>query len=158
MPEAFKDLALSLCFAAVVCGIISILSPTGGQSKALGFVVSVFFLFCLVSPFSKIDFSGFEELGLQIDPLEEGGYTKSYEELLIKEFSSNVQKLIEDKLSEQNIMAEDVQIFINKNEDGSIQISEVKLRLSDGNDQESARKAVAELLKIEESCITVSDK
>ena len=158
MPEAFKDLALSLCFAAVVCGMVSILAPMGGQSKALSFVVSVFFLFCLVSPFSKIDFSDFEELGLQLNPLEEGGYTKSYEDLLIKEFSSNVQKLIEDKLAEQNIPAEDVQIFINKSDDGSIQISEVILKLPGANSKESARKIVAELLKMEESRITVSDK
>jgi hypothetical protein len=48
--EAIKSWAMTICFAAIAAGIAGIIAPTGNLEKVYKFVVSLFFLACVLVP------------------------------------------------------------------------------------------------------------
>lgn len=55
MIDFFKDYILTLCVVASVSGILTLLTPDSKFEKPLKFVISIFLLICIVSPFVKGD-------------------------------------------------------------------------------------------------------
>ncbi|MDR3552708.1 MAG: hypothetical protein P4L75_06240 [Clostridia bacterium] len=70
--EAIKAWAMTLCFAAVAAGMAGVVAPTGSMEKVYKFVVSVFFLACVLVPFFSI-----RQISLPQSLLEDSGTTSS---------------------------------------------------------------------------------
>lgn len=71
--EQLKAWATTLCFAAVAAGMAGILAPTGNLEKVYKFVVSVFFLSCVLVPLFQI-----RHISLPQQALAAGNATTSY--------------------------------------------------------------------------------
>lgn len=52
--DAIKAWAMTLCFAAVAAGMAGIIAPHGSMEKIYKFVISIFFLACLLVPVFSI--------------------------------------------------------------------------------------------------------
>jgi glucan phosphoethanolaminetransferase (alkaline phosphatase superfamily) len=48
--DAIKSWAMTICFAAIAAGIAGIMAPSGNLEKVYKFVVSLFFLACVLVP------------------------------------------------------------------------------------------------------------
>ena len=56
-----KEIGISICVTAVAAAIFQGLMPKSGLEKTARFVLSVFFISCLIVPFTHFDFSSLQD-------------------------------------------------------------------------------------------------
>ncbi len=123
-----------LCMAAIGCQALRLLAPRGALEKPLRLILSLFFLLCLLSPLQgEISFEPPRQA------LEEGArpsmqrLSENYRSLLEQAVGENIEKLIRARLEKMGAEGTNIRINVHAGEDGSIDISEVMITLSEAS-------------------------
>ncbi len=133
--KEFKSLILSFCIASIVFGLIFMLTPSGKLQKNVRFNFAVIFLsilFFSVSSIFNIDFNFKKSEALSL----------SYTENIIK---AQAEMVCHAALEENGYSAEEINIYTNKNEDGSISIKRIRAKTKD--DTEKVKSAITAVIK-----------
>ena len=150
--ETVRQWGLSVCMAAVACGIAQMLLPPGSTEKIFKVSVSAFFLCALFMPImtTRVDFD-ISDYGLS-ETQED--VSEKLKESVSERFSADAQKIIEQKvnseLSKMGITPGDIRIDITTSDDGTVTIDAVELTLSDmyAKDHDRLRAAIQNALGI----------
>lgn len=129
-----KSWVFSVCVAAVVICVISMLTPNGKTEKIMRFIIGLFFILLIgapavsfVSKLKDIDYdktaSGWN-LNSDAD-IAEDGYNEQIKRLLIKKIEKKLSDGLLSAGADLNFLSAD----ININKDNCIEISEVKVYL-----------------------------
>ena len=59
--NTIREIGISICVTAVAAAIFQGLMPKTGLEKTARFILSIFFISCLVVPFTHLDFSSFQD-------------------------------------------------------------------------------------------------
>ena len=133
----FKSLVLSFSIASVVFGLIFTLTPNGRLLKNVRFNFAVIFL-------SLIFFSGANILNIDFNFEKSINASISYSESIIK---AQAETLCIAALEEKGCSFEEIVIYTNKNEDGSISIKRIAAKTKD--DIVKVRNTLNEVIKTE---------
>ncbi len=120
----FKALILKLSIASVVFGIIFMLSPNGKLQKNVRFNFAVIFLsilFFSVTAFFNIDLKFKENANASLYSAE-------------KIVSARASYLCGEILKEYGYNFEEIEVFTNKNEDGSIDIKRITVKSAENKE------------------------
>lgn len=149
--ETIRNWAFSVCAAAIVGSVMTILLPEGSIQKTFKTVLCIFFLCTVFSPLSKVKFPDIKEFFND---------NESNETVFVSDDTSYI-KFIENKLSlsvkealdEAGIKTKDILTKVNISEDGSIYISKFALCIEDNSKSEKAFKIAYEKIGIEPEII-----
>ncbi len=121
--EEIKNWGLMLLFVSAGCMIYYFLLPSGSVSKTAKTAVSAIILGVICLPvFGFGEYSGsfsFEEN----DPPR----TESFDEMIIESAKTAVENIIDETLSAFGELEYRTEVFIDKNDDGSININRVNI-------------------------------
>lgn len=116
--ETVKQWALSVCAAAVACGIAQMVLPRGSMEKIFKITVSVFFLCCLLSPLVvrspelRMEWQEYAREDIERRAERLSGVAASQAERAVV---VEVTKIVEEKLTEMGINNSGITININRN-------------------------------------------
>lgn len=135
--------AFSLCAAATVSALLQMLLPPKTQNRAVGMVINLFLLLCVVSPLSHIwtnhDFDGWEPSS----PAPQIGL-EAADDIISHEIEARLDGLIREKLLALGIIPAGVRIDIIVSED-SFAIEGITVLLSPTDQAASGGTAAARL-------------
>ncbi len=131
----FKSLILSFCIASVVFGLIFMLAPHGKLQKNVRFNFAVIFL-------SLLFFSVKSILNIDFDFKKETRASNDYTESIIK---AQAEIICNAALKENGYSAEEIVIYTNKNEDGSINIKRIRAKTKD--EIEKVKETISAVIK-----------
>ena len=131
------------------------LLPEGETSKTFKTVFCVFFLCIIISPLSdlKIEPFSFNETTIQKENFNENEFIKNSKDFVENELISAVNGI----LKENNIKAKDISVKTNISENGSIEISNLTLILSDIEDSFEIEKKIFEKTGINPEITVLGD-
>lgn len=144
--EGITQIAICICISLGATAVYSLLIPGGSMEKLMKLCLSVFFLISLVTPFFntqiRLDTVNNYKAAVLPDDVNNTNIVMS----LAK---TNLEEKLTTYLSKKNIKILKAEIFINKNEFDSIDISKVVLTLQNKSDKEEAIKLTKEYLQTE---------
>lgn len=131
-----KTWAFSVCVAAVIGGVVSMIIPNGKMEKVMQVVISIFFISCLVIPLIsilpniEIDYQDFEEeevkeIYLQMETL--------VNEQMLNKANNNIESNISNRLKENNINYKKIDIIYNTFDSSSISITKIDIYINKEN-------------------------
>lgn len=131
--DGFKELVLVICIASLGLTLYKMLSPNKAFDKQLKFLISLYFLFAVLSPF----LSGKISFALPANAAYAEGFDYSnLEEKVFAQLESSTAKNIEgdltDMLAKNDITAQEISVDVNISKDYSISINEIQLVLNPG--------------------------
>jgi len=141
--EVFRAISRIACFIGIVIAIMDALYPSEKFAKQIKMIFSLIFLLCIAEPIAsgKITLPDeFISAEASSDKLS-GTYDKTYD-YFINSVENNISTSLKAKLSENEIIAEEILTSINISENNSISISEVEIVLSDADDNQQAEKII----------------
>lgn len=112
----------TVCCGAMVCGIVSILTPSKGSERLMGMVLGLFMLCCFLIP-AGLDL-GLAELGPELD--DASSAMESAAEEITRYFlrdtagraEEELRRQLEEELAGYGINGEDLQIYIEADDPG----------------------------------------
>jgi stage III sporulation protein AF len=139
--EAIRQWATSICVTIVIVAIFSMLVPKGSMEKVVKFTVSVFFLISLLYPLMTnigdftLDVSAEYTEGKQdTSQLEE-----SMNQKLLDITQAKIVRQLEQILHNNEIETKKIEVIININEDNSILISKLVIKLDSSYKSEESK-------------------
>jgi len=143
-----KVWAFSICVAAVVGGIVTMVVPKGKMEKAVKVVVGIFFLSCVVMPLA----TRMPDIGEIYAGEAQGEIDRIYDQMqqvVTDQKKSQVEIYLKDSvtaiLAERRIELENFSVSYTIGEDSSISISQVEVFLDSSYQQQS--EAIGELIE-----------
>ncbi len=121
--------AVVICIAAVICGVLELLSPSTKMNGILRFVFGGFMLCAIIIPLSDIDldFSAIPEVGEMVSSAES---SIASDEKSIDYVKSSIANLVEGTLKKIPVTAEEISIDMDIDEDNCINMITVRLKIS----------------------------
>ncbi len=138
--EEIKNWGLMLLFVSAGCMIYYFLLPSGNVSKTAKTAVSAIILGVICLPV----FSFGEKIGSFSFEEREMPETQSFDEMIISSAKKAVENIIDETLLQSGEYEYKTEVFIDKNEDGSINISKVNIIFTNRPENE---KEIREELK-----------
>lgn len=128
--EAIREAATCICVCCILCGGLKMLVPSASYEKLIRLAVGAFLVCSLVTPVGKaIKELKTPEIATSVieenERLEEAVTT-----FTVGMLDRMVSGHIENALLTENVKAEDIEIFMDILEDGSISISQAVITLS----------------------------
>lgn len=124
---AISSWAIVICIAAVICGVLELLSPSSRMNGILRFVFGGFMLCAIIIPLSEID------LDLStIPPIEDMGSStaEAANEQSVEYLKKSIADLVEKKLAEIPAEAEEISVDMDIDGDNCINMITVRLKIS----------------------------
>lgn len=152
----FRQLALTVCTMSVVCAAAGLLVPEGKLEKVMKLAISCVLLMSVILPLRQI-----ESCRLRFDSqIEAAGNEESRIEDVItfqaqKVTARAAEELIRQRLSENEILIEEIKVRMDSSPDGCISIGQVTLvmDISDEAVVRRAEKVLSEQLGISDAVI-----
>jgi len=140
-----KEYAVSLCFCAVFCTLISFMIPPGNHKKLMSIIINSFFVMMLVTPIVK---------GFNIEIPKVTFDTRVYENrmndeiksLLDSQIGESVEKGIALRLENMGAPAKKISVLMDTSDTSRIQISKLMIVLD--------RKYLLQEIKISDAMIS----
>lgn len=128
--------AVGVASACAVGGIISLIIPKDSNWKVMKIIVSVFLIASVIAPFTGSEAISFD---FSDDFLEKSEMTfDDYNQILIDQQISAAEDEVESKISEllkkNKIKFSSVDVFMNTDENNSINIKEIKISVKKRNE------------------------
>lgn len=126
--ETIRQWAVSICITLVATAIFSMLIPKGNMEKVMKFMLSIFFISCLLAPF----LGGMPQIDLAAEAAELTNYTAINEQMQdqIRQLSeANLCRAIDEMLQQEGYQAKKVEAEVNILEDDSISITNITVTL-----------------------------
>lgn len=124
---AISSWAVVICIAAVICGVLELLTPSSKMNGILRFVFGGFMLCAVIVPLSEIDldFS-------TIPPIDEisSSVMEDTSKQSVEYVKNSVAELVKSKLEEIPAEAEEISIDMDIDEDNCINMITVRLKIS----------------------------
>ena len=124
---AISSWAIVICIAAVICGVLELLSPSSKMNGILRFVFGGFMLCAIIIPLSEID------LDLStIPPIEDmsSSTAEAANEQSVEYLEKSIAELVEKKLAEIPAEAEEISVDMDIDGDNCINMITVRLKIS----------------------------
>lgn len=143
-----RIVAQSLCAALILSGVFSMLSPAKSMERVWKFCLSLFLLCSLVFPFLQggLEFSW--DFSKEVPDYRTETFTAGMEQSLGQLVQRRIEQELSQSYAQQGLPVEDVTVQIHIGDEGSIDISEIQLRLAAGATVQQ-RQAAAELTQKE---------
>lgn len=129
--DSVKEAAVCICVCCILCGAVKMLTPSTSFDKLIKLAVGAFLVCSVVAPVSR----AIEEIKspqIAVSVIEEN---KKVEDAVVtftsEMLSSVVSGQIESALLSENTEAQDIKIYMDILEDGSISISQAEVTLSE---------------------------
>ena len=158
--NTIREIGISVCITAVATAIFYGLVPHSGIERTIRFVLSVFFICCLILPFTNADFSDFESMmayQTTDDPVGEESFQSTVNRNLEELSKQAVEETMSSLFKQEGIDLQQIQTITNVNEENSIEINEIILTVSE-EDFEAAKNLSERMTDGEETVITVNAK
>ncbi len=124
-----KEIGISICVTAVAAAIFQGLMPKSSLEKTARFVLSVFFISCLIIPFTHFDFSSLQDslTAFQTDDSQMGENTLqgTVNQKLSKLTEQSVSQTMRSTLRKNEIEPGEIEVETTIGEDNSIIINRV---------------------------------
>lgn len=128
-----KEWAAIICFAALACTIIEMISPAGKMEKMVRFVMGAFMICAMLQPIINITKLRFDFNINSRKKCEIHGYKKQLEDQTVSIAAENLKSLIINELDIIKIKPRKIQIFMDRNNTSSISISKIIIKLDKKN-------------------------
>ncbi len=122
--------AVVICIAAVICGVLELLSPSAKMNGILRFVFGGFMLCAIIIPLSDIDLDLSAVPGAG-DMVSSAEASVAADEKSIDYVKSSVAALVEGTLKKIPVTAEEIFIDMDIDKDNCINMITVRLKISD---------------------------
>lgn len=145
---AISSWAIVICIAAVICGVLELLTPSSRMNGILRFVFGGFMLCAVIVPLSELDldFSA-------VPPIEDisSSVVEATNEQSVEYVKKSIAELVKNKLAEISVEAEEISIDMDIDEDNCINMIKVRLKISTKNLEllEKARSKLTDELGLE---------
>lgn len=145
---AISSWAIVICIAAVICGVLELLTPSSRMNGILRFVFGGFMLCAVIVPLSELDldFSA-------VPPIEDisSSAVEATNEQSVEYVKKSIAELVKNKLAEISVEAEEISIDMDIDEDNCINMIKVRLKISTKNLEllEKARSKLTDELGLE---------
>ncbi|MDR3178459.1 MAG: stage III sporulation protein AF [Oscillospiraceae bacterium] len=137
-----------LCLAVLICSIFEMTSPNGKMQNVLRFVLGIFLLCAIIVPISDVNFKNtyFKKINLQKTNQQETELKQEVENQTLNLAKKRLKDLAANTLLQENIEAEEIEIFMDIKEEGSISIKKIRVIL-EKRSEEKINKAKGVLKK-----------
>lgn len=126
--EYINSWVVQICICSVAIVICENLLPEGHVRKTVYFVLGLVVLMCFAAPLKNFDTQDFyieTEIPDTYDNVD--WFNRTTE----KTFRANINSLIEDCLSELDVTAKNIEIYMDTDEDNCISITKVRITISE---------------------------
>lgn len=151
--ESLKSWGITVCSAALACGIAGIISPSGKLEKVYKFVLSLFMLCCLLLPVFtltgiKLDCSAYGDKNLS--GVSNTEFSSAVEQQQKDSAGENVSSLISKCCESCGVTPVCVNVTISESSGGTFSVgsAEVTIKHSDMQKEEKIKETVMKELSI----------
>lgn len=146
--DELKSWGLTICFAALACGIASIISPPGKMEKIFKFTISIFFLCCLLYPLFIYKNISLKNLKIENQVTFQ---SKTLQESNLKETSQitsdNMKKIVNQLCLDNGITPKEINVNVVETENKLLNINSIDIIL---RNEDMAKKDII-ILKLKEN-------
>lgn len=138
--ETVKQAALGICFAAVLTGVLYTLSPDGVMNRKMKYITGILMLFCIVSPFLKINISA-------MPSVPDHTVTYNAGEML----ASQAEYIIGEALKAENITFSSLKVTTDISPSGDISI--ISVSVAGASEPDKAKEIINGIVAVGEVVI-----
>lgn len=159
MMDTIRQWAAVICIVLILTAVLAMLIPHSKSEKVMQFSLGLFFILCLLLPFSK-RLPDFDLAAYAADAVDTTRIEEQMREQIIDLSEANLRRVVEQVLEEEGYTAKKIETNINISEDDSISITKIILELDDDDQKnvQSVRGLVEEKLGIETQVVTSSER
>lgn len=154
--NTIREIGISICVTAVAAAIFQGLMPKTGLEKNARFILSIFFISCLVVPFTHLDFSSFQDSLTAFQTNDDSLNNTTVQEIVNQKLSELTKRSISETMrttfQKNGINPIEIEVETTITENNSIMINRV-IVLIKPEDQATARLLINTLTEGEETKI-----
>lgn len=140
--ETVKQAALGICFAAVLTGALYTVSPEGVMNRKMKYITGLLMLFCIVSPFLKINLGA-------LPSAPDHTVTYNAGEML----SAQAEYIIGEALRAENITFSSIEVTTDISPGGDISI--ISVSVAGASEPQRAKEIINGIVAVGE--VVISD-
>ena len=156
--EWLREWALAVCTVSVIGAAVTLLSPDGRHEKLVNMCVSVLLLVAVVTPFKELDGCSASDLTIcaQEYDCQESSLEQCVEEQSSRYLVLTAESLIEARLAQDGLFAEEILVIMDRADNGCISIGQVTITMNtdEADIFESTRQAISQWLGVENVEVT----
>ncbi|MGI5895726.1 MAG: stage III sporulation protein AF [Oscillospiraceae bacterium] len=152
-----REIGISICVTAVATAVFHGLMPNSTLEKTARFVLSLFFLCCLILPFTHYDFSDIEALTAYQtgdSPVNSESLQQTVNRKLNEMSEQAVRQTVKSILEQNGIVPQEIAVETNIEDNNCISISKVIVTVKP-EDETAAQALVPSLTTGEETTVEV---
>ena len=154
--NTIREIGISICVTAVAAAIFQGLMPKTGLEKNARFILGIFFISCLVVPFTHLDFSSFQDSLTAFQTNDDSLNNTTVQEIVNQKLSELTKRSISETMrttfQKNGINPIEIEVETTITENNSIMINRV-IVLIKPEDQATARLLINTLTEGEETKI-----
>lgn len=157
--DFIKNMALMLLIIIFCIGILKLMIPKGNMKKITSMLVSVLFVFLVISVFKNAD--GIFDIDSILGKIESVGAVEGnndFREGVTDSVTAQVEKSIQEEILKRTKLKNVKVVVIPLFEEEKIILESVKIYIEENFDEDEVKNIVSDKFKIEKSKITVSGK
>ncbi len=157
--DFIKNMALMLLIIIFCIGILKLMIPKGNMKKITSMLVSVLFVFLVISVFKNAD--GILDIDSILGKIESVGAVEGnndFREGVTDSVTAQVEKSIQEEILKRTKLKNVKVVVIPLFEEEKIILESVKIYIEENFDEDEVKNIVSDKFKIEKSKITVSGK
>lgn len=141
--DELKSWGLTICFAALACGIASIISPPGKMEKIFKFTISIFFLCCLLYPLFSMKNISLKNLKIEDQVTFQSNKLKENTmEQTSQITSQNMKKIVNQLCLDNGVTPKEINVNVIETENKLLNIESVDIVLCN---KDMAKKDIIKL-------------
>lgn len=137
--EGFRQWAVAVCTAAVVCSLLQMLFPENALGRQGRFVLPCVFLCVLLSPLSKGVFGVKLPDFTQEKPLDSGDLSARVQQQMVEQVNRQLEEMLRQSFEKYGWDVKKVVTDMDIAEDGSIEMGQITVYV----DEAAARRSLA---------------
>lgn len=157
--DFIKNMALMLLIIIFCIGILKLMIPRGNMKKITSMLVSVLFVFLVISVFKNAD--GILDIDSVLGKIESVGAVEGnndFREGVTYSVTSQVEKSIQEEILKRTNLKNVKVVVTPLFEEEKIILESVKIYIEENFDEDEIKNIVSNKFKIEKTKITVSGK
>lgn len=157
--DFIKNMALMLLIIIFCIGILKLMIPKGNMKKITSMLVSVLFVFLVISVFKNAD--GILDIDSILGKIESVGAVEGnndFREGVTDSVTAQVEKSIQEEILKRTKLKNVKVVVTPLFEEEKIILESVKIYIEENFDEDEVKNIVSDKFKIEKSKITVSGK
>lgn len=133
--SAIQNWSIVICLAALIAALFQSLTPDGAMERMMKFVIGAFIIAALITPLT----STIPQLSLDLlegqEALQENNteFSSKVDQQLMDASQASITNLVTAELGRINIKCKNVSVDMDTNEDGSIVINQIHVKIISGN-------------------------